>query len=574
MFELRRALCALALSTTLGMSLSAMAADGDALDNPRPLAGDVVLPLPCDGEMVLRYVYVLARGTLDDREISLGYSFSEGEAGYKQSFISGYRRDFINGQFTLDDLPSGWRKIIGPLLPKTDAATPLKPMLYFIGKYEVTARQYAQVMSQAQALASGQPAPACEVFEGVAGRLPKVRLSRFEAERFSAVYSAWLIKYYRDLLPISGRGKTDGDGGVAFVRLPTEVEWEYAARGGQAVSRQELEGRLFPRRIDGSDEDGPLGDWAVFNQVAGGTGQTARLMLIGTRLPNPIGMFDVIGNAAEMVQESFQLVHAGRLQGAYGGFVVKGGNYLEGEGTLFTGMRREYPLFAADGTEQSNETTGFRIAIGALSAPRSRYKELFEQWQQEGRLASLTDAIDDAQDPTKRLDTIISSSTDPRLQAELGLVNEELKRSISLIAQQREMAVGNLIQSSALVVETINNYNIRLTNLRKSQKQAADAKDEASARLFTVAIKNGTSALDGALAIYIDNLATGTRYTDAVIQAQLQRVKEELSHRPVLGKSLVARATLFVRHVGSYRQRKRADPQAILKELLTSAAQP
>jgi hypothetical protein len=154
------------------------------------------------------------------------------------------------------------------------------------------------------------------------------------------------------------------------------------------------------------------------------------------------------------------------------------------------------------------------------------------------------------------------------------LVNEELKRSISLIAQQREMAVGNLIQSSALVVETINNYNIRLTNLRKSQKQAADAKDEASARLFTVAIKNGTSALDGALAIYIDNLATGTRYTDAVIQAQLQRVKEELSHRPVLGKSLVARATLFVRHVGSYRQRKRADPQAILKELLTSAAQP
>jgi formylglycine-generating enzyme required for sulfatase activity len=574
MFELRRALCALALSTTLGMSLSAMAADGDMLDNPRPLAGDVVLPLPCDGEMVLRYVYVLARGTLDDREISLGYSFSEGEAGYKQSFISGYRRDFINGQFTLDDLPSGWRKIIGPLLPKTDPATPLKPMLYFIGKYEVTARQYAQVMSQAQALASGEPALACEVFQGVAGRLPKVRLSRFEAERFSAVYSAWLIKYYRDLLPISGRGKTDGDGGVAFVRLPTEVEWEYAARGGQAVSRQELEGRLFPRRIDGSDEDGPLGDWAVFNQVAGGTGQTARLMLIGTRLPNPIGMFDVIGNAAEMVQESFQLVHAGRLQGAYGGFVAKGGNYLEGEGTLFTGMRREYPLFAADGTEQSNDTTGFRIAIGALSAPRSRYKELFEQWQKEGRLASLTDAIDDAQDPTKRLDTIISSSTDPRLQAELGLVNEELKRSISLIAQQREMAVGNLIQSSALVVETINNYNIRLTNLRRSQKQAADAKDEASARLFTVAIKNGTSALDGALAIYIDNLATGTRYTDAVIQAQLQRVKEELNHRPVLGKSLVARATLFVRHVGSYRQRKRADPPAILKELLTSAAQP
>ncbi|TNB88989.1 formylglycine-generating enzyme family protein [Pseudomonas sp. Fig-3] len=550
----------------------------DKLDNPKPLPGDVSLPLPCEGQMVFRYVYILAQGTLDDREISLGYPFSEGEAGYKQSFISGYRRDFINGQFTLKDLPKDWNKTIAPLMPKADAKTPLKPMLYFIGKYEVTARQYAQVMAQAQSLASGEPAPACETLktelpQGMAGRLPKVKLSKFEAERFAAVYSAWLMKYHKDLLPVSGRGSSAEDGGLGFVRLPTEVEWEFAARGGQAVSRQDLEGRLFPRRLEGSESDGPLADWAVFNQVAGGTGQAARLMPVGIKLPNPIGLFDVIGNAAEMVQESFQLVHAGRRQGAYGGFVVKGGNYLEGEGTLFTGMRREYPLFAADGTEQSNETTGFRVAVGALLAPRSRYKELFAQWEKEGRLASLTDAIDEAEDPTKRLDSIIAASVDPRLQAELGLVNEELKRNVSLIAQQREEAAGNLIQSAALVVETINNYNIRLTNLQNSRQQALDAKDEASAKLFATAINNGRSALEGAVAIYIDNLATGTRYTDAVIQAQFQRIKEELERKPVLGKSLVARATLFVRHVGQYRQQKRADPAAILKELLASSSQ-
>ncbi|MBA1381318.1 formylglycine-generating enzyme family protein [Pseudomonas brassicacearum] len=569
----------LGAAVALSLASLAWADEGtDKLDNPKPLPDDVSLPLPCEGQMVFRYVYILAQGTLDDREISLGYPFSEGEAGYQQSFISGYRRDFINGQFTLKDLPKDWNKTITPLMPKTDAKTPLKPMLYFIGKYEVTARQYAQVMAQAQSLASGEPAPACEALQadlpqGMAGRLPKVKLSKFEAERFSAVYSAWLMKYHKDLLPVSGRGTSAEDGGLGFVRLPTEVEWEFAARGGQAVSRQDLEGRLFPRRLEGSESDGPLADWAVFNQVAGGTGQAARLMPIGTKLPNPIGLFDVVGNAAEMVQESFQLVHAGRRQGAYGGFVVKGGNYLEGEGTLFTGMRREYPLFTADGTEQSNETTGFRVAVGALSAPRSRYKELFAQWQKEGRLASLTDAIDDADDPTKRLDSIIAASTDPRLQAELGLVNEELKRNVSLIAQQREEAAGNLIQSSALVAETINNYNIRLTNLQNSRQAALDAKDEASATLFATAIDNGRSALDGAVAIYIDNLATGTRYTDAVIQAQFQRIKEELERKPVLGKSLVARATLFVRHVGDYRQQKRADPAAILKELLASNAQ-
>ncbi|UZE23702.1 formylglycine-generating enzyme family protein [Pseudomonas sp. B21-056] len=578
MYKLLGAAVALSLAGMVALSNIASADEGtDKLDNPKPLPDDVSLPLPCDGQMVFRYVYILAQGTLDDREISLGYPFSEDEAGYQQSFISGYRRDFINGQFTLKDLPKDWNKTITPLMPKTDAQTPLKPMLYFIGKYEVTARQYAQVMAQAQSLASGEPAPACEALQadlpqGMAGRLPKVKLSKFEAERFSAVYSAWLMKYHKDLLPVSGRGTSAEDGGLGFVRLPTEVEWEFAARGGQAVSRQDLEGRLFPRRAEGSEGDGPLADWAVFNQVAGGTGQAARLMPIGTRLPNPIGLFDVIGNAAEMVQESFQLVHSGRRQGAYGGFVVKGGNYLEGEGTLFTGMRREYPLFAADGTEQSNETTGFRVAVGALSAPRSRYKELFAQWQKEGRLASLTDAIDDAQDPTKRLDSIIAASVDPRLQAELGLVNEELKRNVSLIAQQREEAAGNLIQSAALVAETVNNYNIRLTNLQRSHQTAVDAKDDASAQLFATAIDNGRSALDGAVAIYIDNLATGTRYTDAVIQAQFQRIKEEMERKPVLGKSLVARATLFVRHVGDYRQQKRADPAAILKELLATSA--
>ncbi len=191
----------------------------------------------------------------------------------------------------------------------------------------------------------------------------------------------------------------------------------------------------------------------------------------------------------------------------------------------------------------------------------------------EGRLAALTDAIDDAQDPTKRWDSIIAASVDPKLEAELGLVNEELKRNVSLIAQQREEAAGNLISRLHWWLRPSATTTLRLANLQKSRQQSMDNKDEASAKLFDMAIANGRSALDGAVAIYIDNLATGTRYTDAVIQAQFQRIKEELDRKPVLGKSLVTRATLFVRHVGNYRKQQRADPATILKELLAASGQ-
>jgi len=78
------------------------------------------------------------------------------------------------------------------------------------------------------------------------------------------------------------------------------------------------------------------------------------------------------------------------------------------------------------------------------------------------------------------------------------------------------------------VAETINNYNIRLTNLRNSQTEAQAAGEQTAARMYGAAIANGRAALDGAVAIYIDNLASGARYTDAVIQAQFQRVRQEL----------------------------------------------
>lgn len=140
------------------------------------------------------------------------------------------------------------------------------------------------------------------------------------------------------------------------------------------------------------------------------------------------------------------------------------------------------------------------------------------------------------------------------MQAQLVQINKGPKHNVPLIARQREGTAGNLVQSAALIVETINNYNIRLTNLREDREKAVAIGDQATTRFCAGAIVNGRSVLDGALAIYVDNLAVDTRYTNAVVQAQFQRIQEEPNRNLALGKSLIKHTTLFVKHVGSYRQ--------------------
>jgi formylglycine-generating enzyme required for sulfatase activity len=382
---------------------------GDEYVNPKPARGDLILPMPCGARMAFRAVETPGgTGLLADRPIELGSV----DAATAYSEFS--RVGFVSGAFSQNQRRT-----------------------FYIGKYEVTAGQYAAVMS------ADCSAPTPD------SRLPAASVSWFDAVDFGRKYSAWLLANARARLPVE-------DGAPAYVRLPTEEEWEFAARGGVSVNNQDFRERTFPM-----PEGAVRYAWFQGQRSAGG-----RLQPIGQLEPNPLGLYDILGNAGEIVLEPFRLNKVGRLHGQAGGVVVKGGDIRTRDSELRSSYRIELPPFDSQSNGPTKlSTVGFRIALGNVAITTLERTEKirgdFERESQlrtpEGldarRLAALikqNSTDPSSRDAAARLEVTLQSDERARRDIELAALRTQIEGAAyqGYLAAVRSRTLAGVLQSS------------------------------------------------------------------------------------------------------------------------------
>lgn len=359
---------------------AADAGDPVASYNPKSADGDIELPMPGGLKMILRPVPVPVSGLLDDKRFEMGLRTPGDERGFYEKRIPAY----VGASFRQENLPEEWRARLNADEAETYC-------YYFIGKYEISNAQWAAVMEETASQERGE--------------LPKTDISWYDLQEFLRRYNEWLLSEHREAVPAI-------DNVPAFVRLPTEAEWEFAARGGN----------LPPERQDETDfllDDGAsVADYAVFDRESA--------LPIGSRKGNVLGIYDMAGNVAEMVQGGFRFTisdslpggrHFSRLHGVEGGLLVKGGSFQSSqESDVYPGKRIERRMFEEQTDKRfaphKARSLGARIVLASVNVPGKGRSDsiLAEETRLSGKTALPVAARTEAA-PTEPVD--FERETDP-----------------------------------------------------------------------------------------------------------------------------------------------------------------
>lgn len=446
--------------------------------NPQPLENDVVLPMPCDGSMVFRKVYVPASKPLDDLPIHVGQDSEE------WGYVEQTRPDFIAGSFTEKQGKGSTR-------------------YYLMAKYELSQLQYQAVMNAECPKAKNS------------GRLPQTELNWMDAMQFAHRYNQWLRENALNRLPTE-------DGTAGFVRLPTEIEWEFAARGGVELGQSDFRGLTYPMP-EGLNQ---------YEWYGGAQSSNGKVQLTGLLKPNPLGLHDMLGNVDELIFESFRLNKLDRQHGQAGGFIVRGANYLSPAADLRSALRKEQAYYGQSGPTQS-KTTGARFALVSTAlTSRDRVAAIEKNWQELGTGAG--ESQQDHNGAVQQLGKLATEVEDEGLKVQLKDLELQLRAAKQRQEEARDSAIQSDLELGAFLCTKLKDDGLYLENLERNfELNCKGDLADATCERREAGLKEQQDRVHKLGRYYADSLIrSGNLYGQTLISQQVPLLQELMERNP------------------------------------------